>query len=467
MNKKYNELIKNTGIFTISSFSSRLLSFFLVPLYTSILSPNDYGIFDLANVSIALLIPILSLNIVDAVMRFLLDKSVNKGNVIAIGTRYVSIGISIGTLFIVANCALNFLPALKPFSVEILFVYVLMNIRQFLEQVSKGIGKVKLMGVLGVIGSFATIFFNILFLVILKLGVRGLFLSYIIGILIPSVIFIIFIKPWNYFSTIDGTTQKKIATEMLRYSIPGIGISVAWWINGAFDRWAVALLFDVSAAGLLSVAYKIPSILNTIQNICMQAWQISAAKEYTEENATSYYRRTYSYYMALFCISCSGLIFLNIPLCKILFSNSFFQAYRLVPFLLISSVFNCASGFIGAILAAIKDTKHILYATIVGAIINICLDFLLSSFIGVIGITIATAISSLIIFIVRNLFLKKMLTADKSLIPVYITWALLVIQALLVIYVKSCLFSGVISILIVILYAKQIKQFITLINKNK
>lgn len=181
MNKKYNELIKNTGIFTISSFSSRLLSFFLVPLYTSILSPNDYGIFDLANVSIALLIPILSLNIVDAVMRFLLDKSVNKGNVIAIGTRYVSIGISIGTLFIVANCALNFLPALKPFSVEILFVYVLMNIRQFLEQVSKGIGKVKLMGVLGVIGSFATIFFNILFLVILKLGVRGLFLSYIIG----------------------------------------------------------------------------------------------------------------------------------------------------------------------------------------------------------------------------------------------------------------------------------------------
>lgn len=75
--KKYIYLIKNMGLLTISSFGSKLLSFFLVPLYTSILTTKDYGIYDVFNTTIMLLIPILTSGMLEAVLRFpLTDKKI-------------------------------------------------------------------------------------------------------------------------------------------------------------------------------------------------------------------------------------------------------------------------------------------------------------------------------------------------------------------------------------------------------
>lgn len=65
MNTKAKYLIKNTGILTISNFSSKILVFLLVPLYTSVLSTAEYGTYDLAISTVTLLYPILTVNIVD------------------------------------------------------------------------------------------------------------------------------------------------------------------------------------------------------------------------------------------------------------------------------------------------------------------------------------------------------------------------------------------------------------------
>ena len=78
MNTKAKYLIKNTGILTISNFSSKILVFLLVPLYTSVLSTAEYGTYDLAISTVTLLYPILTVNIVDAVMRFAMDKKYSR-----------------------------------------------------------------------------------------------------------------------------------------------------------------------------------------------------------------------------------------------------------------------------------------------------------------------------------------------------------------------------------------------------
>ena len=74
MDSKYKYLGKNIGLLTLSSFGTKLLSFFLVPLYTHLLSTTDYGIYDIFSTTISLAIPILTINIHDGVLRFLLDK---------------------------------------------------------------------------------------------------------------------------------------------------------------------------------------------------------------------------------------------------------------------------------------------------------------------------------------------------------------------------------------------------------
>lgn len=70
---KYKNLSMNTLLFTISSFGAKIISFLLVPIYTSVLSTKDYGNVDLVSTTVQLLLPIATLNIQDAVLRFSLD----------------------------------------------------------------------------------------------------------------------------------------------------------------------------------------------------------------------------------------------------------------------------------------------------------------------------------------------------------------------------------------------------------
>ena len=70
---KYTELIANTGALAIGNFSSKILVFLLVPLYTSVLTTEEYGFYDLVFTTIQLLIPVFTCNVTDAVLRFTLE----------------------------------------------------------------------------------------------------------------------------------------------------------------------------------------------------------------------------------------------------------------------------------------------------------------------------------------------------------------------------------------------------------
>ena len=62
---KYKKLISNTVIFAIGTFSSKVLVFLLMPLYTRVLSDAEYGITDLIVQTGNLLLPLASLGIVN------------------------------------------------------------------------------------------------------------------------------------------------------------------------------------------------------------------------------------------------------------------------------------------------------------------------------------------------------------------------------------------------------------------
>ena len=81
---------------------------------------------------------------------------------------------------------------------------------------------------------------------------------------------------------------------MLKYSIPLIATVIGWWINSTADKYVVVFMLGTAANGLLSVSYKIPQILNTFQGIFTQAWQISAIKEYGEDDTSTFYGKTFS-----------------------------------------------------------------------------------------------------------------------------------------------------------------------------
>ena len=70
-------LIKNTGILAIGQLSSKLFTFLLLPVYTSLLLPEDYGVVDVLQTVINLVLYVATLQIESAIFRFLIDNRDN------------------------------------------------------------------------------------------------------------------------------------------------------------------------------------------------------------------------------------------------------------------------------------------------------------------------------------------------------------------------------------------------------
>ena len=60
---KGKELLKNTAIVSIGKICTQLITFFLLPVYTAVLSNEEYGVVDLLNTLTSLLLPIATLQI--------------------------------------------------------------------------------------------------------------------------------------------------------------------------------------------------------------------------------------------------------------------------------------------------------------------------------------------------------------------------------------------------------------------
>lgn len=434
MNQRSKYLFKNLGILTISNFASKILVFLLVPLYTSVLTTTEYGIYDLVVSTASLMFPLLTLNIVDAVMRFSMDKACSKEEIASIGIKYVMISIALVGLLLFAFHWDIFFPSLSGLKIYIFVYYLSYVLNQFFIQFSKGLEKVKDMGVAGVLETVVMLGSNILFLLVFKAGLQGFFIANILAPAVSVLYYFVRLKFWRFIKAFSSS--KHLEKRMLIYCVPLICTTLGWWVNSAADKYVVTFICGVAANGILSVSYKIPSIINTLQGIFTQAWQISAIKEYGEKDVAVFYGKTFSYLNVIMSAACSWLIILSKPLACILYANDFYAAWQYVPFLLISSVLNSASGFIGPILSAKKDSKSMAISAVYGAGANVVLNIVLVYLIGVQGATIATVISSFIIYYFRRRAVKSELKIQNYW-KVLLTWALLAVQAILEIYFSA------------------------------
>lgn len=446
-------LLKNMGILTISNFASKILIFLLVPLYTTVLSTVEYGTYDLVVSTVTLLYPILSLNIVDAVMRFSMDKEYSKEKIAVIGFKLILISIVIFAVGMILFNKFKIWPEINGLEGFVFLYYFSYVFNQFLVQFAKGLECVREMGIAGVISTFAMVGGNIFFLLVLKEGLPGFFLANIIAQGISAIYLLIKLKLWVYLKNLN--VEKILIREMLVYCLPLLASTIGWWVNSASDKYVVAFMLGVSANGILSVSYKIPQIINVVQSIFIQAWQISAIKEYGEKDTARFYGKTFLIINVFMCAACSWLILLTRPLAYLMYAKDFFQAWQYVPFLLISSVFNCASGLLGPILSAQKNSKAMMWSAIIGASVNIIMNITLIHYIGIQGATIATLICSIIIYEVRKSAVGKDIIIECYKV-VIVTWLLLCVQAFVEIYLKACVIEITLMIVMLIINKKNL-----------
>lgn len=436
--KKY--LFKNTILFSIGNFGSRIITFFLVPLYTNVLTVSQYGTVDLITVLATVIAPIITLNISEAVMRFLMDKNDNKSEIL---------NISIIISFVAFILSLLLIPVFKFFSVTseyslLLSLYLFsFSISTILMCYIRGMEKLMYYSIISIIQTLIIALLNIVFLMKFKLGISGYILAYSIAYIVSSILCIILGKIFREFKTLK--VNKGLLVEMTKYSLLLIPNALMWWIMNSLDRVMITSMISIDANGIYAVSYKIPTILMTLTSIFNQAWMYSAVKEKDSDDKDEYTNNVLKNLSIIIITTAAFLTIILKPLMSVYVGNTFFEAWKYVPPLLLGTVFLTMATFLSNEYTVNKDSAGFLKSSTIGAVVNLILNFLLINLFGILGAAVATCVGYLTVLIFRIFDTKKYVKINYKEKKVYINLLLLLLMLL------SVYLNGIISYILMIL----------------
>lgn len=433
MNKKYKHLAKNTILISIGTFGSKTISFFLLPIFTRVLTKDAYGKIDFFSTTVSLLVSLLSFEIAAAVFRFPSD-SEDEESKNFFSSSYVILVFSTVVL-------LAFFPLLSKISAffsEIKYYILFSIILSIATSINKNYLRAKekmiVFAISDIINTISFAILGIVLVSIYKKGVIGYLQSNLLALVITNVYLIFAGKLYKQFSY--RYISLKTLNEMIKYSLPFVPNDLSWWIMNVSDRYLLIYFIGFSATGLYGVSYKFMTLLSILNTIFYQAWQISAVKQYEDADRDKFYSTVF-YYLSttLIVILLLFSVFMK-PFVRIMVGSEFEKAWEYLPFLMLGSLFQAFSSFYGVGYIASKESKGAFTTSVYGALVNLAINI---AFIPLIGIQ-AAAISTMVAFLVMWLLRLKQ---TKKYFKLNVDWKILGLNISLV---TISLFSNFINI---------------------
>ena len=422
----YQKLISNTVLFGISTFGARFLTFLLTPFYTRVLSSAEYGVTDLLLQTGNLIIPIASVGIANAVIRYGLEQTSDKNGVFTIGLLTTLAGFC---LLLPAAPLLGQIEFLSGYTWLVLLYVLAANIHSVCNQFARTLGYVRLFALDGVLRTVLTIVFNILLLAVFPMGITGYVLANVLADGITTAFVFLCAREWRYLSLASVT--RRDAARMLRYSIPLVPTNLCGWIINISDRYLIALMLGNAATGIYAVSNKIPTILLTVANTFASAWQLSALAERPRAEKERFFSNVYSVYAAIAFVVASGVILTAQISTRLLAASDYFEAWRYVPVLTLATTFGCLGSFLSSIYMVEQRSTAAMATTMLGAICNVAGNLLLIRLWGAMGAALATLLSYLLIFSVRAVHTRTMIRVRWSLPKTLLSTLLLSAQCVM------------------------------------
>ena len=405
MNQK-KQLMKNTIIIAIGKLSTQIISYLLLPLYTSQLDPSEYGNYDFICTLSVFLCPIITLLMEESMFRYLIDadSKVQRKKIITQTIIYTFFGTVLFT--IIAALIMGFGTDYTAMYITAIITFVISNILIGLSNaLSRGLGKIKLYSVSNFILGISTIILNIVFILALNAGAEGLLWANTIANAFTAIVILGILKLPKYIGKID----KPLMKDMIKYSIPLVPNSISWSIINMSDRIILTQMVSSAANGIYAMANKFPNIINVLYGYFYTAWKESAAKIVKEDNKNQYYNSIY-HDAKRFLYAVTICLIAVMPFAFPIFINEAYdEAYVYIPIVMIATYYSNLSSFYGGIFSAYKDTKIMGTTTIVAAVINLVIDLLLVNTLKIYAACFSTLIANLIVYFYRKKKLKKYL----------------------------------------------------------
>jgi len=399
---------KETLIYGITGVLISSVGFFLLPVYTRYLTPADYGVLEILDITTRILSMFLVLGITSGMFRsFFTEEKQREGyrNTVVSTT----FNFSLSYHLIVFACLIPFLGPIsntligntqKRLVLFALAAMVFVNIsdinmrlyrlrEEALKYASRDIAIFLLMVIL-----------NILFIAFLKRGVLGILesrvISYFLLCIISLPVLLIYLKPRCSLSELRS---------QLSFGLPFVPMNLAGWILLLSDRYFLRFYSDLTEVGLYSLGCKFGLIVTIlISEPFFLSWGPRMYMIEKERMAPHIYSRTLTYFFSIgifLCLTLSlfckeAIIFITTP--------AFYESYKIVPIVCFALLLGGMQRIITVGFYLKRKTRYfpVTYGT--AAIINIILNYLLVPSMGMMGAAIATLISYITLTILNVCF---------------------------------------------------------------
>lgn len=401
-------LMKNTIILGVTSFLSKGVSFFLMPLYTACLSPAEFGVADILISTAVLLLPLLSLNAPEAVFRFIAGGE-KRGEVLGAGLVSLLPG---------AALLLLLLPLFSGFSVfsDHLFLFfcylVCAGAHSFAAHLVRAGGDYFLYSVQQLFCTLLTVFLELLFLPILSWGIRGYLSAILLADAVCALGLALILARRGELR--PAKFPRALLFSMWRYALPLIPTAGLWWVIALSDRYVLLHYHGQAATGIYAAAGKIPALLTFAAGIFLEVWRYASLRV-GKNSCAAFFGKIYGWFLPTVFALTGLLITFGGSVVSFLFSASFSGAAALIPVLSLASFFSVLCSFLGSVYALRLSTWRSLLTALVGALVNLLLNFLLIPALSGQGAALATLTSWLLVFLLRSIDCGRILSFPRHL----------------------------------------------------
>lgn len=410
------KLLSQTAIYGLSSIVGRLLNYLLVPLYTNLFVPAEYGIVTDLFAYVGFLFVLLTYGMETAFFRYSeSEKNNDKVFSTAISPLILSSSAFIVSIIFFADDIASFLRYENHPEYVIWFAIIIgfdtittlpfAKLRQENKALKFALFKFINIGL--------NIGFNLLFLVLLpwlvkyesfefvnsfynsEIGIGYIFISNLIASVTTLLLFI------PDFLKIKYTFSRVLLKKLLLYGSPLLIAGLAGMVNEVIDRILLKYLtvippnienadeYVLSQIGIYGANYK----LSILMTLVIQAFRYAAEpfffSQKNEKNAKKTYADTLKYFI-IFGLTIFLSIMLYIDIAKYFINSAYWEGLKIVPILLLANLFLGIIYNLSVWFKLTDKTKYGAFLALGGAVVTIILNIILIPVIGYLGSAWAT-----------------------------------------------------------------------------
>jgi O-antigen/teichoic acid export membrane protein len=395
-------LTKHSLTYGLGGMLNKLIGFFLLPVYTRLLTPADYGILSLLGVTSSLAIVVAQLGLGSAFFREVIYEG-SEEHIVESTTLYFLLGESAiffgGLIAFSPNLStLIFGTVDYTHLLRLVFLSDLLGIADvvFMARL-RSRAQSSFYSVLSV-ARFATgILLNLYFIVVLRRGVEGLIVAGLISAALFAALYLTLLA-----RDLRLTFSSLILRRMLKFGIPLVPVGLSSLLLTLADRYFLQHFSTTAELGLYSLGYSIGMVMNLVEQAFQLAWPPHKFAIARQPDAKHQFARILTYYLLAFGFLGMTLSLLAREILVVLTTPKFYPAYSIVPLIALSYIFAGTRHMTNTGLTIMNKMKYVPPLIVGSALLNLGLNYLLIPPYGKIGAAWATIFSYLALVIVQT-----------------------------------------------------------------